>query len=187
MSIRNLRGTSTPYDVPVALALLKVPLGAFTAILGLVAIQGDFVPGLSALDSQQQILAYALVLGYAQQVFTYSLDRRAQTLLNGLPGQGRVDGTRRRRHRRGRARHRVLPMGPSGPDPAVVPPQFVHAACGNGANNGSAVRAATRRRRRRIDLEPAEPQFEPPPPDDEDVVQDDGSTTLPNVPIGDHR
>ncbi len=75
MSIRNLRGTSTPYDVPVALALLKVPLGAFTAILGLVAIQGDFVPGLSALDSQQQILAYALVLGYAQQVFTYSLDR----------------------------------------------------------------------------------------------------------------
>ena len=43
--IRNLRGTSTPYDVPVALALLKVPLGAFTAILGLVAIQGELRPG----------------------------------------------------------------------------------------------------------------------------------------------
>ena len=87
VSIRNLRGTSTPYDVPVALALLKVPLGAFTAILGLVAIQGKFVPGLSALDSQQQILAYALVLGYGQQVFTYTLDRRAQTLLDGLPSK----------------------------------------------------------------------------------------------------
>jgi hypothetical protein len=87
LSIRNLRGTSTPYDVPVALALLKVPLGAFTAILGLVAIQGNFVPGLSALDSQQQILAYALVLGYAQQVFTYSLDRKAQMLLDGLPSK----------------------------------------------------------------------------------------------------
>ncbi|MDT7785615.1 MAG: hypothetical protein QOF58_4034 [Pseudonocardiales bacterium] len=87
VSIRNLRGTSTPYDVPVALSLLKVPLGAFTAILGLVAIQGDFVPGLSALDSQQQILAYALVLGYGQQVFTYSLDRKAQTLLDGLPAK----------------------------------------------------------------------------------------------------
>ena len=87
VSIRNLRGTSTPYDVPVALSLLKVPLGAFTAILGLVAIQGDFVPGLSALDSQQQILAYALVLGYGQQVFTYTLDRRAQTLLDGLPAK----------------------------------------------------------------------------------------------------
>jgi hypothetical protein len=87
VSIRNLRGTSTPYDVPVALSLLKVPLGAFTAIVGLVAIQGDFVPGLSALDSQQQILAYALVLGYGQQVFTYTLDRRAQTLLDGLPSK----------------------------------------------------------------------------------------------------
>ena len=87
VSIRNLRGTSTPYDVPVALSLLKVPLGAFTAILGLVAIQGNFVPGLSALDSQQQILAYALVLGYGQQVFTYTLDRRAQTLLDGLPSK----------------------------------------------------------------------------------------------------
>ena len=87
VSIRNLRGTSTPYDVPVALALLKVPLGAFTAIVGLVALQGSFVPGLSALDSQQQILAYALVLGYAQQVFTFSLDRRAQTLLDGLPAK----------------------------------------------------------------------------------------------------
>jgi hypothetical protein len=87
VSIRNLRGTSTPYDVPVALSLLKVPLGAFTAILGLVAIQGDFVPGLSALDSQQQILAYALVLGYGQQVFTYTLDRKAQMLLDGLPAK----------------------------------------------------------------------------------------------------
>lgn len=87
VSIRNLRGTSTPYDVPVALSLLKVPLGAFTAILGLVAIQGEFVPGLSALDSQQQILAYALVLGYGQQVFTYTLDRKAQMLLDGLPAK----------------------------------------------------------------------------------------------------
>jgi len=186
VSIRNLRGTSTPYDVPVALALLKVPLGAFTAILGLVAIQGDFVPGLSALDSQQQILAYALVLGYAQQVFTYSLDRRAQTLLNDLPGKdastapagaGTVVASP----------PPVLPMGPSGPDPAMVPPQFVHAAGGNGANNGSSGAGSDATKASTIDLEPAEVQFEPPPPDDDDIVQDDGSTTLPNVPIGDHR
>jgi hypothetical protein len=87
VSIRNLRGTSTPYDVPVALATLKVPLGAFTAIVGLVAIQGDFIPGLSVLDSQEQILAYALLLGVGQQVFTRLLDRRAQDLLNGIPGK----------------------------------------------------------------------------------------------------
>jgi hypothetical protein len=86
LSIRNLRGTSTPYDVPVALAFLKVPLGALTAILALVAIQGDFVPGLSILDSQGQILAYALVFGFAQQAFSRLLDQRAQSLLEGLPG-----------------------------------------------------------------------------------------------------
>jgi hypothetical protein len=86
LSIRTLKGTSTPYDVPVALAILKTPLGALTAILALVAIQGKFVPGLSVLDSQGQILAYALVFGVAQQVLSRLLDRQAQTLLEGLPG-----------------------------------------------------------------------------------------------------
>jgi hypothetical protein len=93
LSIRNLKGTSTPYDVPVALAALKVPLGALTAILGLVAIQGMFIPGLSQLDSQGQILAYALVLGFAQQAFSRLLDKQAQTLLEGLPGGTDVEPT----------------------------------------------------------------------------------------------
>ena len=91
VSIRNLKGTTTPYDVPVALALLKVPLGAFTAILALVAIRGDFVPGLSTLDSQEQILAYALLFGFGQQVFTRLLDQRAQTLLEHLPSKDAAD------------------------------------------------------------------------------------------------
>ena len=86
LSIRNLKGTSTPYDVPVALAALKVPMGALTAILGLVAIQGQFIPGLSQLDSQGMILAYALVFGFAQQALSRLLDQQAQNLLEGLPG-----------------------------------------------------------------------------------------------------
>lgn len=68
--------------------MLKIPMGAFTAILGLLAIRGDFVPGLSALDSQDQILAYALLLGFGQQVFTQLLDKKAQTLLEVLPAKG---------------------------------------------------------------------------------------------------
>lgn len=87
VAIRNIRGTSTPYDVPVALAWLKIPLGAFMAILGIVAIHGGFLPGLSVLDSQEQILAYALLLGFAQQLFTGVLDRKAQNLLSGLPSK----------------------------------------------------------------------------------------------------
>lgn len=86
LSIRNLKGSSTPYDVPVALAALKVPMGALTAVLGLVAIEGGFAPGLSNLDNQGQILAYALLFGFAQQVLSRLLDRRAQDLLEGLPG-----------------------------------------------------------------------------------------------------
>lgn len=94
LSIRNLRGTSTPYDVPVALAVLKVPLGALTAILALVAIRGEFVPGLSNLDSQGQILAYALVFGFGQQALSRLLDQRGQMLLEDLPGGTNVDAAR---------------------------------------------------------------------------------------------
>jgi hypothetical protein len=86
LAIRNLKGTSTPYDVPVALAALKVPLGALTAILGLVAIKGGFAPGLSNLDNQGQILAYTLLFGFSQQALSRLLDKRAQDLLEGLPG-----------------------------------------------------------------------------------------------------
>jgi hypothetical protein len=86
LSIRKLKGTSTPYDVSVAMAALKLPLGAFTAILALIAIQGGFIPGLSVLDSQGQILAYVLVFGFAQHALTRLLDQRAQTLLEALPG-----------------------------------------------------------------------------------------------------
>lgn len=87
VSIRNLRGTSTPYDIPVALAFLKVPAGALTAIGALIAIRGQFIPGLSALDTQEQILAYALVFGYAQQLLTGLIDKRAHSLLDKVPSK----------------------------------------------------------------------------------------------------
>lgn len=87
IAMRNTRGTSTPYDVPAALVWLKIPLGAFTAILGIIAIHGGFLPGLSVLDSQEQILAYALLLGTGQQLLTGVLDRKAQTLLSAIPSK----------------------------------------------------------------------------------------------------
>ena len=45
------------------------------------------MPGLSELDSQRQILAYALLLGYAQQVATKLIDRQAQTLMDAVPSK----------------------------------------------------------------------------------------------------
>jgi hypothetical protein len=86
-SIRNARGATVPYNVPVALGLFKLPLGALTAVCGILLLGGDFVPGFSRLDSQPQILAYALVFGYAQQLVSRLVDDRARTLLSEVPNQ----------------------------------------------------------------------------------------------------
>lgn len=87
-SLRGVRGTSTPYSLPIALAGLKLATGALTAFLGLMLMRGAFVPGLSALDSSAQILSWAIVFGYAQQLFTRLVDQQAQTVLQGVGGRG---------------------------------------------------------------------------------------------------
>lgn len=85
-ALRRIRGTSTPYSMPVALAVLKLPTGALTAVLGLLLMRGGFVPGLSALDSSAQIMAWAVVFGYAQELFTRLVDRQAQVVLDDVGG-----------------------------------------------------------------------------------------------------
>ncbi|MFF4164748.1 hypothetical protein [Streptomyces sp. NPDC001741] len=87
-ALRRIRGTSLPYNVPVVLALLKLPLGALTAVLGLLLMRGGFVPGLSALDSTAQIIAWAIVFGYSQQLFTKYVDHQGQALLDSVRGPG---------------------------------------------------------------------------------------------------
>lgn len=90
LAVSRMQGTSTAYSVPLALALLKLPFGALSAILGLVLIHGRFIPGLTDLDTPGQILAYAIVLGVAQQLVTSLVDRRGQELLDGIPGKRTV-------------------------------------------------------------------------------------------------
>lgn len=65
-SLRGISGSSTPFGLPIALALLKLPTGALTAVLGLLLMRGGFIPGLSDLDSSGQIISWAVVLGYSQ-------------------------------------------------------------------------------------------------------------------------
>jgi hypothetical protein len=91
--IQKLRGTSTPYAIPVALSFMKLPAGALTGIVGLVLVHGEFIPGLSELDSQGQILAYAVLLGVAQHLFTRFVDRKAETVLNSLPSKEGASST----------------------------------------------------------------------------------------------
>ena len=82
-ALRNARGSSDPHSLPVALALLKLPLGALTALLGLLLMRAHFVPGIGGdLTSSAQVVAWAIVLGYAQQLFTQFVDTQAKTVLD---------------------------------------------------------------------------------------------------------
>lgn len=85
-AIRRIRGSSEPYGVPLALAVLKLPTGAVTAVMGLVLMRGQFIPGLSALDTSAQIVAWAAIFGYAQQLFTRLVDQQAHNVLDGVRG-----------------------------------------------------------------------------------------------------
>jgi hypothetical protein len=85
-AIRSIRGSSERNGLPVALAALKLPTGAITAFLGLLLIRGQFVPGLTALDTPAQILAWALVFGFAQQLFTRLVDQQGQNVLDSVRG-----------------------------------------------------------------------------------------------------
>lgn len=87
-AIRNLRGTSEAYRLRASLALLKLPTGAITAVLGILVIRGQVVPGLTTLNTSAQILAWALLFGYAQQLFTRLVDQQGQTVLDSV---GRAD------------------------------------------------------------------------------------------------
>ena len=87
-ALRNLKSTSTPYAVPLALAVFKLPTGAVTAVIGLLLMRADFVPGLSALDSSAQILGWAVVFGIAQQLVTRFADSQASSMLENVGGRG---------------------------------------------------------------------------------------------------
>ncbi len=86
VSLRTLRGSSEPHGLPVALGALKLPTGALTAVLGLLLMRGGFVPGLSALDTPGQILAWAILFGASQQLFTRLVDQQAHSVLDGVRG-----------------------------------------------------------------------------------------------------
>ncbi|MFJ1807907.1 MULTISPECIES: hypothetical protein [unclassified Streptomyces] len=92
-SLRHIRGTSAPYMLPLASAVLKFPTGALSAFLGVLLIRGAFVPGLSDLDSRAQVLAWAAVFGAAQHLVTRLVDDRAQMTLSevGKPSGATVD------------------------------------------------------------------------------------------------
>jgi hypothetical protein len=93
LAVRRFRPPPfTPYNLPLQSFLLKVPVGALTAVGGLLLLRGQIVPGLSELDSQGQILAYALIFGFAQHLFTRYVDVHAEKLLLATPTRAQRAG-----------------------------------------------------------------------------------------------
>jgi hypothetical protein len=61
-------------------ALFKASIGMLGALLGLMFLRAGVVPGFTSLDTQSEILVYAVVFGAAQDLFTRLVDSRANDL-----------------------------------------------------------------------------------------------------------
>lgn len=88
-ALRRFSGVSIPYNPVIGLSLLKLPTGAISAVLGLLLIRGQFIPGFGDLDSPEQIIAWAVVFGYAQQLATRLVDRAVLANLAAVETPGR--------------------------------------------------------------------------------------------------
>lgn len=76
----RLRSFSSPAGLQFAQLVLKLPAGALTALFGIVLLQSEIVPPLSAV-SDAKLAAYAIIFGFAQEAVTHLVDRRASDLL----------------------------------------------------------------------------------------------------------
>lgn len=65
-SLMNLRNVGAPYSLTIALVALKPAVGALTVLLGLMLLRGRFFP--ASVQSSTQLLAWAVVFGFAQQL-----------------------------------------------------------------------------------------------------------------------
>ena len=92
LMLRHIRGTATPYSLPVAMAASKLPAGALSAVFGLWAVQAGFFLGFPGFGTQSQLLAWAALFGFAgQQILTRPTDQIGGMLLaGGDPELGRM-------------------------------------------------------------------------------------------------
>jgi hypothetical protein len=78
LAVSGSRRPAGPYSTVVGQVLLKTVLGAMTALLGVWFLRAGFVPGVNDVSSAAEIVVYAVVFGYAQQLFTRLIDRRTE-------------------------------------------------------------------------------------------------------------
>lgn len=81
-AMASVKGDSSPFNLPLPQALVKVAVGAVTAVAGLGAIEAVGGPDTELRpDNVPQLLALAFLFGAAQQTVTRYVDARAKTVL----------------------------------------------------------------------------------------------------------
>lgn len=79
-------GVYNPFSLPWYLLFFKIPMGALTGILGVLAIKGDLVPDMKiTMNNWSQIIVWALIFGASQQLITFMVDRRVKALTTSTP------------------------------------------------------------------------------------------------------
>ncbi len=80
LAVRRAQPTSSPYRLSPALAGLRAGLGGVLAVVGVMVVQAQVVPGLAGLDTVQQVAVYSVVFGFAQELVTRLLENRARSV-----------------------------------------------------------------------------------------------------------
>lgn len=80
-AIGRLRLTSRPSSLQIAQLVLKPIAGGAVALFAIVLLQGGLIKQLSPV-ADNAIAAYAVLFGFAQEILTRAIDRRAGTLLD---------------------------------------------------------------------------------------------------------
>ena len=80
LPLSRVQRVPSPYSLPTAQVMLKAPAGGAAALVGILLMQGEVFTGL-ARQSGSGILAYAALFGFAQQLLSGLVDRRASSLL----------------------------------------------------------------------------------------------------------
>lgn len=86
-NVSKLRPLVDPYNTPVFQGLLKVPTGAFTAVLGVLAVEQGLQASAGLLSSQGGMLFLAFVFGYSQQLVTHFVDSYGAEVRSKLAGE----------------------------------------------------------------------------------------------------
>lgn len=91
--LANTEALPSRYDPRVWQVLLKPVAGAATALAGVLLIQSDLLISPAGTRSESVLLAYALLFGFSQQLFTQFVDKQAGSLIE-VDGGDSKDATR---------------------------------------------------------------------------------------------